>query len=75
MLDDKELLSFFQTWHSAYYNSSYKFADETVVCSVYNAIVVKMLNTINNDFLKSPSMLDNFLQLRDRSKVDVVRQT
>ena len=61
VFDDKELLSSFKTGIQQVPHSSSEtdmFANETVVCSVYNAIVVKMLNTINNDFLKSLSMLD-----------------
>ena len=51
VVDDKELLSSFkagiqQIPHSS--SDTDKFADENVVCSVYNAIVVKMLNMINN---------------------------
>ena len=73
MLDDKELLSSFTAGiQQVPYSSSEadRFADETVVCSMYNVVVVKMLNTINNDFVKSLSILDpNFLQQKDRSKL------
>ena len=83
VVDDKELLSSFkagiqQIPHSS--SDTDKFADKNVVCSVYSAIVVKMLNTINNDFLKSLSMLDKIssnkgteakLMLRDKLKKDL----
>ena len=80
VLGDRELLSSFkaciqQIPHSS--SEADKFVDETVVFSVYNTIIVKMLNTINNDFLKSLSMLDHIssnkgtgakLMLRDKLK-------
>lgn len=52
--------------------------DETVVSRVYTTLVTKMLNTINNDFLKNISLLDKIdankgtganLLLRDKLKV------
>ena len=61
VLDNRELLSAFkagiqQVPHSS--SDADTFADEAVVCRLYNAITVKMLNTINSDFLKSLSLLD-----------------
>ena len=61
MLHDKELLSFFKAGiQQVPYSSSEadKFADETVVCSMYNAIGMKILNMMNDDFVKSLSILD-----------------
>ena len=80
VLDNIELLSTFragiqQLPHSS--NDAEKLADEAVLCHVYKAILVKMLNTIINDFLKSLSMLDQIssnkgtgakLMLRDKLK-------
>ncbi len=80
LLDNTEILSLFKSGIQTIPHGSTeadKFADEAVVCSVYQVIITKMLNTINNDFLKNLSMLDRIssnkgtgakLMLRDKLK-------
>ena len=80
VLDDKQLLSSFK---AGIYNLPHasteadKLFDEAVMCKVSHAIITKMMNTINNDFLKSLSTLDRIssnkgtgakLMLRDKLK-------